>query len=242
MSFFDNAKAMVKHAHMHLSEIKAAYESSLDDKEIKPHLLIEIKNFMENLRSALDFVANGLFAKYGSSKKKSPNIYFPYAFMNQSETDFKKSNRIEICIPGLVSRRSDIAKKIISYQHFTDEKNKWLPIFMELNNENKHQRLTPQTRKETKELRISSGRTSITVGQNASISIGKGATIQIGETVIPGGQEFNVEKPPYTIGQAKKEVITWVSFHFSTIDTPVFPLLNYALEGVALIVSDLSSI
>ncbi len=33
------------------------------------YLLIEIKNFMENLRSALDYSAHGLFDKYGDKKK-----------------------------------------------------------------------------------------------------------------------------------------------------------------------------
>jgi hypothetical protein len=56
---------------------------------------------------------------------------------------------------------------------------------------------------------------------------------------MPGGQTFNAENPPITFGPGKKEVITWVSFHFSTTDTPVLPLLDQALEGIDRIISEL---
>jgi len=241
MGCFDDAKQLVGYARDRLPNIQSAYEASLSDKESKPQLLIEIKNFMENLRSALDFTAHGLFDNYGSSTSKSPRIYFPYAALNQSETEFRCSKRIKACIPGLSANRPDIAEKIISFQHFSDERNQWLPVFMQLNNENKHQQLTPQVRRETKELRISSGGASISMGSGASISIGRGASIRLGRMTIPGGQTFNAERPPGTFGPGKKEVITWVSFHFSTTDTPVLPLLNQALEGVDRIVSELSA-
>lgn len=239
MGHFDDARELIKYARDQLPEIQSAYDTSLSDQEIKPQLLIEIKNFMENLRSALDFTAHGLFDKYGSSTSKSPRIYFPYATLNQSETEFRRLSRIDTCIPGLSSSRPDIAEKIISFQHFSADQNKWLPIFMQLNNENKHQQLTPQTHKEAKELRMSSGGASISMGPGASISVGRGASIRIGGMTVPGGQAFNVDKPPVTFGPGKKEVITWVSFHFSTTDTPVLPLLNQALEGIDQIVSKL---
>ena len=240
MGYFDDAQELIEYTRDRLPEVKSAYEAALSDKEIKPKLLIEIKNLMENLRSALDFTAHGLFYKYGLSTAKSSGIYFPYAIMNQSEAEFRRSNRIDTCIPGLSSNRPDIAEKIISFQHFSDERNKWLPVFMQLNNENKHQQLTPQIRRETKELKISSGGASISMGSGASISVGRGASIRIGGMTIPDGQTFNADRPPVTLGPGKKEVITWVSFHFSTTGTPVLSFLNQSLEGVARIVSELS--
>ena len=239
MGHFDDAKELIKYARGRLPEIQSAYETSLSDQKVKPQLLIEIKNFMENLRSALDFTAHGLFDKYGASTSRSPRIYFPYATLNQSETCFRRSSKIDACIPGLSSNRPDIAEKIISFQHFSAEQNKWLPIFMQLNNENKHQQLTPQTRKEKKELKMSSGGASVSIGSHASISVGRGASVQIGRMIVPGGQSFSADKPPVTFGPGKKEVITWVSFHFSTTDTRVLPLLNQALEGVSRIVPEL---
>ena len=60
MSYFDDAKQLITHAEAKLVEIEQAYKDSLNDKAIKSELLIEIKNFMENLRSSLDFTAQGL--------------------------------------------------------------------------------------------------------------------------------------------------------------------------------------
>src|SRR5262249_18542987 len=107
-------------------------------------------------------------------------------------------------------------------------------------NENKHQRLTPQVRKETRELRISEGGASMSLGRGASFSVGSGASISIGGAVIQGGQTFDVNRPPRVEG-GKVEAITWVSFHFDTNDQPVIPLLESALNGVRDIVKELGS-
>ena len=241
MSNFDDAKLLVQHERERFTEIEQAYGASLSEKKIKPNLLIDIKNFAENLRSSLDFTAHGLFQKYGFSSSPHQNIYFPYASLSQSEEEFRKLRRIDKCIPSLSTSRPDIVEKIESYQHFASPNNRWLPIFMDLNNENKHQQLTPQLRKETKELLISSGGASISMGPGASISLSPGASIKMGNMVIPGGQSFDVNKPPATIGSGKKEIITWVSFHFLTNNEPVLPLLKQTLEGVDKIVQELSA-
>lgn len=107
--------------------IEEACISALSEREIKPRLLIEIKNFIENLRSTLDFTARGLFAEYGSTTISNPRIYFPYAPINQSEEKFQRSQRIDYCIPGLSTTRPDILTKLEPYQHSASSENKWLP-------------------------------------------------------------------------------------------------------------------
>jgi hypothetical protein len=64
-----------------------------------------------------------------------------------------------------------------------------------LNNENKHQQLTPQMRKETKQLNFTSGDAGFSLGEGASIQLGQGAFIQIGNTIIPGGQTIDTNNP-----------------------------------------------
>jgi hypothetical protein len=88
MSYFDDANLLIQHARKHFAEIERAYSASLSEKAVKPTLLIEIKNFMENLRSSLDFTAHGIFQKYGISSSPSQKVYFPYASLNQSEEEF----------------------------------------------------------------------------------------------------------------------------------------------------------
>lgn len=240
MSQFDEARDLVGHAGEELAAIQNLYQESLDEKSIKSVLLIAIKNFMENLRSALDFTARGLYSKYGAPSKADPRIYFPYAVKHQSLSAFRKSKRIEQCIPGLRSSRPDIVTAVEEMQHWNSGY-AWLPDFMDLNNENKHERLTPQTRKESKQLKISSGGASIGLGEGASIQMGQGTSIQIGRAVIPGGQRIDVDNPPVVLGEGRSEIITWVSFHFAANDRPVIPFLTEVLDGVRQIVNDLSA-
>lgn len=239
MSAFDDAKSLVAHAQGELPKIKRAYDESLTSKTISPALLVEIKNFFENLRSALDFTAHGLFDRHCAKGGKKPKTYFPYATASQTREEFEKSGRIESCIPGLSAAKPDVVALILSVQHFAGDF-AWLPTFMELNNENKHQRLVPQVRKETKELRITGDGASISLGQGASISIGQGASISVGGAIIQGAQSFDVNNPPRVHG-GRVEVITWVSFHFEANDAPVLPLLEKALLGVEKIVAELGA-
>lgn len=242
MSRFDDAKSLLQHAQGKLPDIKAEYGKSLSKKSVEASLLVDIKNFMENLRSALDFSAHGLFEAYGASNRLNPKIYFPYAPLSQNLTAFRQNNRIEVCIPGISTSRPDVVAKLESYQHFSSADNKWLPLFMELNNENKHQQLTPQEKRESKQLNITSGGAGISLGQGASISLGRGASIQMGGMKIPGGQTISTNSPAKTIGPGQQTIITWVSFHFSSNNEPVVPFLENALTGVSKIVSELSAI
>ena len=240
MSAFDDAKSLIQHAEEELPKIRQAYYESLSAKAIGARLLVEIKNICENLRSSLDFAAHGLFDQHCAPTARKPKIYFPYATAKQSRAEFDKNGRIDTCIPGLSVVRPDVVNLLLEMQHFGSKGYKWLPAFMELTNENKHQRLVPQVRMEFKELRISGGGASIALGQGASISLGTGASMSIGGAVVRGGQTFDVNHPPQVQG-GHVEVITWVSFHFETNGEPVIPFIETSLNGVREIVRALNS-
>jgi hypothetical protein len=241
MDYFTDAKELIKYTRGCYEKIKTSYQESLESKEIKKELLIEIKNFMENLRSALDYTACGLFQKYGSKNTKKNKVYFPYAKKEFSFSDFQSGKFIDKNIPGLLNNRPDIVKKIESYQCFSGLENEWLPLFMNLTNENKHQNLTPQTRKEYKELNISSGKARLTLSSNANIVLGRNATMRIGDSgVIPGGQTISTNSPARAFGSIKQNITTWVSFVFQSNGEEVLPLLEKSLNGIDKIVSELS--
>ena len=240
MSQFDDAKYLVEYCKTTFEKIKNEYDASLHEKTIKAPLLIEIKNFMENLRSALDFTAHGLYEKYGDKTKKADKIYFPYAWTGLSQAEFNSKKIIEQKIPGLTTNRPDIAIKIETYQHFSDADNKWFPVFMDLNNANKHQHLSPQAKKEIKQLNIMSGNTGIKLSGGASIKINGGAFIKMGNSIITGNQHITPENPAKIIGDAKQEIITWVSFHFTDNNESVLPLLSKSLTSIEKIVLELS--
>ncbi len=241
MAAFDDAEALVAHAESELPAIRKAYEESLHAKTISTKLLIEIKNVFENLRSALDFAAQGLYDRHCKHASTRPKIYFPYANASQSKQEFENNGRINACVPGLAASRPDVVTALLDIQHFSPAGHGWLPKFMEMNNENKHQRLVPQERRETKEMRISNGGATISVGAGASISVGHGASISIGGATIHGGQTFDVNNPPRMQG-GKIEVITWVSFHFETTGEAVVPFLEAAVNGAKDIVGRLKGL
>ena len=134
---------------------------------------------------------------------KNPNVYFPYASLGQTQAAFQSANRIEICIPGISSSRPDILAKLESYQHYTHPDNRWLPQFMDLNNENKHERLTPQTREEARHLRLASGGASISLGPGSSISMGSRDLHQDGRDDYLG-RSANQRRPPSSILWTRK--------------------------------------
>ncbi len=127
-----------------------------------------------------------------------------------------------------------------AYQHFAAAENRWLPLFMDLNNENKHQRLTPQKREETRQLKIESGGVSMSLGEGCSISMAPGTSIRMGGIVIPGGQNISTNTPAVFAGQGKQTVITWVSFRFDSNNELVMPFLTAAVSNTKRIVDELS--
>ncbi len=226
----------MNHAQGDLQDIKRAYNKSLHEKKIEAALLIQVKNLMENLRSVLDFGAHGIYEKYCSGKKAHSKVCFPYATLSDNEFQFQK--RVEKCIPGISMARPEAIIELKSFQHFSHPDNRWLPIFMELNNENKHQRLTPQVRKENKELKLTSGGASLSMLGGGSLVVGNNSEFLFGGTVIPGGI-YNVDNPPAMHGPGKVEIITWVSFNFSSNNQPVLPFLEQSLGGVRKILTSL---
>ena len=242
MAYFDDARDLVAHATEKLAELREAYDQSLREQSVKRTLLIEIKNLMENLRSALDFSAHGLFDKYGQSSKGTVKAYFPYARLSQTQAEFQASQRIETCIPGLSASRPDIVTKLESYQHYAHPENRWLPLFMELNNENKHERLTPQTSEEKRQLKLESGGAAISMGPGTSIHMGRGASIRMGNMLIPGGQKISPSSPARYLGRGTQTVTIWVSFRFEANGELVMPFLENAVKKTNRIVSELGSL
>src|SRR5438445_2522843 len=113
---------------------------------------------------------------------------------------------------------------------------------MELNNETKHKRLTPQTRSEARQLRIESGGASIDLGPGASISVGEGAAIKFGDAVIRGGQELGGQRPANLRGSGTQTVTIWESFVFDSNGEAVLPFLRNAIEQVDRIVGELAAV
>ena len=235
----NDAKALVAHANIALTDIKAAYEDALSAQSVSTNLLISIKNMCENLRSALDFAATHVHEEYCTKdlKQKSAKVSFPYAKVNVNRIDYEKTLTKKFV--GLEANRPDIYALLLSVQHFGSTGFTWLPVFMEINNLNKHQHLTPQIRQAAKELWMGSNSTGIKIAEGGQIILEDDASLSIGGAILRGAQIINTHQLPVIEG-GTAEIRTWVSFNFEYQNTPVLPLLTMAASGVHDIVTGMS--
>ena len=139
MSRKNDIEALFKRDENLLIEIELKYEKALVKKEISYDLQIDIKDFLGNLRSILDYLACDLVEKFCQFTNAKDRIYFP--IRNDKTTfDFviKKS------FPGLSKHCREAYKILESIQPYFSPKNIWLKYLNEINNEQKHDRLVPQ--------------------------------------------------------------------------------------------------
>jgi len=234
MDRFAQADALVAKAKSQAQSCQKEYERSLADKSVHTGLLIDIKQVIDGLRAALDYCARELFERHGRSEG-DPKVYFPIPRKGALAKDFPKF--LNAKIPGLAAARPDLAKLLESFQEFASPDNAWLPDLATLSNENKHENLTPQTRTETKELRIESLGVGISLGHGAAISLDPGGSIQVGGAILPGNQLITPGGAVAVRGPANVQHIIWVAFLFDSIKQPVIPFLERATVGVGGIVA-----
>lgn len=221
MRKFDQEKALIQSAEEYLRELKNNYEQSLVSKQIDLSLQVQIKNILENLRSALDYVAVKIYDKCSSSKAAS-KIYFPIARKGAKGSDFVSI--VEKNIPDCLKTRPDLVKLLESFQEFTNPNNDWLPDLATLCNENKHVQLTPQTKTE-KVKRITVKTKNSEMGWDpASVHFGSG--VSIGGVPVNPSTQLPVPSPTHTV---EKEI--WVDFQFDN-NKSVLPFLQECVKGV----------
>jgi len=234
MKLNSDIQAVLDRAKSDLDEIKTEYEKSLDDKEISSDLRISIKNCLENIRSSLDYLAHQIFKEY--CKGENSKIYFPiYSEDKQKFEKFMKKT-----YPDLDKTNSKIYKTLESLQYYNDPtNNEWMKDLVSLVNGNKHRKLSPQTRVERKQLRLSSGSTGISLGGGASIKLGSGASIRMGGKTIYGGQTLSAVSPSIRAdpGLGVKRTI-WVDFKFDELGKSVIPTISKILDVTQAIVDN----
>lgn len=224
-----DVKGLLEHFIKDLLEIKKKYYHSLNEKEIPFSLRIDVKNAMENVRSAIDYIAQDILDivinpyRKNKSLKLLKRCYFPFG---KDEKSFRES--IGNNLPDLEKIRLDIYLLIDAIQPHACG-NPWLYDFCKILNTNKHNTLSPQTRTSMKTYRLGTpGSGAIIEAQANSIHAPPGM-ISIGNIPIEFDQNTGIpkEKPGLEIS-----VITWVNFVFEGTLVEVFPLLNISFNKV----------
>jgi hypothetical protein len=208
--------------------IKLKYNEALTNKKIE--IRVYVKNLMENLRSALDYMAHDIYESIckpprASSGQPDPrNIYFPYA---KNEADFK--SRLNKNLPDLESISKPIHDIIFSIQPFKCGDN-WLYNFCEILNHKKHERLVPQERHETETYSVQGSFGSVTIPRGSGCSV----------TSIPGAVEiFGVPAQfmgdsiaTHPAGNLNHIITRWVAFQFEGTSINVLELLDKSVAGI----------
>ena len=84
---------------------------------------------MENLRSALEYSAHGIYDKFGDPQMRPKQICFPYANRQQGRTEFQQKPFIR----GLHAN-PQVGIAIEGFQHFAMRDFLWLPAVEKVRN------------------------------------------------------------------------------------------------------------
>ncbi|MHC4698454.1 MAG: hypothetical protein ACYTFA_17105 [Planctomycetota bacterium] len=218
MKQFDDARKLTGHLQGRVETLRRLHTECLAEKTVKTEFVMEVKHFVHDLDSALQYCARALFARHGPSNKPKAKIYFPYATPSVDKIKFR-DQIVQGAIPGLLTTRPDIVDMLETYQHFGNTGN-WLYLFMQIANEHKHDELTPQVAKEYTAVTITG---TVAPGERVKIDL---ANIQLG-----GGPD----KPFHAVAGK------WTGLEFTGTGALVMPHLEHALQNVVRIVEELSA-
>ncbi|MEE8372155.1 MAG: hypothetical protein V3R87_00260 [Dehalococcoidia bacterium] len=236
MSRKDNVETLLAYAEGQYQDIRERYDEALHNESLD--LSVPVKNLMENLRSALDYMAHDIYescchaAQVASGKPEPRNIYFPYG---HTEADF--ASGVGSSLPELSSLAPTVYDLIASIQPYRGG-DTWLCDLCSILNENKHDQLTPQVRSETETYTVSSdyGRVTIPVN-NPSVRIRSlpGAVKLFG---VPAQfTDEGIHTAPSD--RLKHQRTKWIAFVFKDFNVDVLRLLGKAVPGITGLADDL---
>jgi len=221
-SKYNDIEAVMKKAERSLIDIEYEYQKYLKEERIPDSLLVEIKDCLGNLRSALDYLWHKIPRVKGD--------YFPVA---NSEADFINKTS------SLDTKYIDALAKWQSY-----DKQSWIRCFNLFRNKNIHLTLIPQKRQETKEFSIKKDGAGITA---RGCTFRGNVVFGVGNVSVPIDEktQFPLDVPGVDI----KRVI-WVDFLFdgSSIspDFPkgisVLPFLKSSFINIRQIISEIEQL
>lgn len=228
MSRLEDISILLVAADQLLEKICAEYDQSLASKEISRALPVYIKNYLENLRSPLDYVAAEICERM-LTVRRSQKAYFPISCENHQA--FKR--HVGNYLPGLDKASPALYQRLDQLQPYHPTGCEALPKLSKLVNENKHDHLSPQERTERRSLDIAfPGGARISIGPGASIA-GDGIISSGDAWISPAGRTVSGDNPARIASANVQQTVTiWVSFIFSTTGDEVIGLLRGCRQDV----------
>ena len=223
----DDISALIAKAERQLPEIMKEYDAALHAQTIAALLKVEIKNYCENLRSVLDYLAHSIREKYCPTENPKDIFYFP---ITPDSSQF--AGQVNKSYPGLQSANATVWSLLESFQPYHPAY-AWLGRFNKVNNENKHGALVAQTRQETSQIRADIAGGGSVAWNPSQVKFGGG--VFIGGVPVDPSTQMPASDPRLNISK-----ITWVDFHFQDPGVSAIALLRDALAGTKTINASLS--
>lgn len=213
-------QSQIDRANELLQELEKACNNDLQAKNVSgktknlsQEILLKIKHLLD--QSFYKFFEKHYLPSLSKPDKDTARIYFPVI---PKKEDFK-SVLGRAKMSDLETRHHDFYAFIESIQPY-NQGCAWIKDLASLASE-KHTRLTPQTKIETRRVTVSSG--------NGSVSWGSGVTFGNGVSVM--GVPINpITQMPVQNNIAETKVENWVSFLFEGTDVNVLFLCKKSVE------------
>ncbi len=224
-----DTRTIVTAARKQYESIRKDYDRALREHTLD--LRIPVKNLMENLRSALDYMAHDIYdicckpVRIITGKPDPRNIYFPYGC---TELDFKAG--LGSSLPELDTNSPAVYDLVTSIQPFRCN-DPWLCDLCSILNQNKHDKLTAQVRSETETYSVENEHGSVSIiVDNPNVRV----------TSMPGAVEVFGVPAQFTregIRTAPSDKLThrrdkWVAFTFEGSNVNVIGMLDKAVAGI----------
>lgn len=212
-SQLDRAKELLKDLESACNTDLQAKDVSGKTKNLSQEVLLKIRHLLD--QAIYKFFEKHYLNNLSESDKKSAKVYFPIV----SKKDDLKSILGRAKMDDLETRHSDFYQFIDSVQPY-NQNYLWLKYLANYASE-KHIRLTPQTKTETKRVTVSRG--------GGSVSWGPGVTFGGGVSVMGVPIDPTTQMPiPNNVVETK--VKNWVSFLFEGSDVNVLWLCQKSVK------------
>jgi hypothetical protein len=145
MEWLSDSRACLAVAYSMLENIKNEYREAILKDNTPSTLNVTIKNFLENVRSSLEYSTHYIFTThcsihYNAKELERKNVYFP---IRKTQSSFDEC--INSDFRGLRDDKPEIYQILKSCQSFNGQM--WAQHLATLSNKNKHIKLTKQKKK-----------------------------------------------------------------------------------------------
>ncbi len=225
----NDIEALLDRAEKAEPKIIAEYNKSLHEKTIGSNLKIDIKDYFSHLRSVLDYLAHDIVEKYCPNADPKDRLYFPIGSDQSSFGGIMRKS-----YPDLSTNSVKVYNVLENIQPYKKSENKWLSSFNKINNENKHEQLTPQKRTETKRVNVQSNNGSRVAWNPSAVRFGSG--VSIGGVPVDPSTQMPIPSNTQTV-----TIETWVDFQFEGTDISAIWLIKESLKNIKEIFNDLKN-